>query len=199
MEGAEPEAGGSSGPEVPQPDERNTRPVGRGARRRERAMSAETNGLPPIKGVGVGGGGCNAVNRMIDDELGGVQFVGVNTDSQALARCQAGVRIRIGDKLTRGLGVGGDPEKGQRAAEESRDELLDAARGAPGPRASPRVAEVARETNALTVGIVTKPFTFEGTKRRQQADEGISELRQRVDTLIVIPNDRLLDICGPEV
>ncbi|MEX0786636.1 MAG: cell division protein FtsZ [Dehalococcoidia bacterium] len=169
------------------------------------------NGLPPIKVVGVGGGGCNAVNRMIGAELVGVQFVGINTDAQALARCEAPVRIRIGEKLTKGLGVGSDPDKGQRAAEESRDELLDAVRGAEmvfitagmgggtGTGASPLVADTAREVGALTVAIVTKPFGFEGAKRRQQAEEGIAELRDRVDTLIVIPNDRLLDICGPEV
>jgi cell division protein FtsZ len=174
-------------------------------------MSAEMNGLPPIKVVGVGGGGCNAVNRMIDEEVPGVQFVGVNTDAQALARCDAPARIRIGDKLTKGLGVGGDPELGQRAAEESRDELLDAVRGAEmvfitagmgggtGTGASPEIANTARESGALTVAIVTKPFGFEGTKRRRQAEEGIAQLRDRVDTLIVIPNDRLLDICGPEV
>ncbi len=169
------------------------------------------NGLPPIKVVGVGGAGCNAVNRMISEEVTGVQFVGINTDAQALARCEAGVRIRIGDKLTKGLGVGGDPGKGERAAEESRDELLDALRGAEmvfitagmgggtGTGASPVVAEVAREVGALTVAIVTKPFGFEGQKRRQQAEEGAATLRDRVDTLITIPNDRLLDICGPEV
>ena len=174
-------------------------------------MSAEMDGLPPLKVVGVGGGGCNAVNRMIEQEIVGVQFVGVNTDAQALARCQAPMRIRIGDKLTKGLGAGSDPEKGQRAAEESRDELVDAVRGAEmvfvtagmgggtGTGASPIVAAAAREVGALTVGVVTKPFQFEGSKRREQADEGIAELRQQVDTLIIIPNDRLMDVCGPEV
>ncbi|OGO50886.1 MAG: cell division protein FtsZ [Chloroflexi bacterium RBG_16_68_14] len=174
-------------------------------------MSAGINGLPPIKVVGVGGGGCNAVNRMIDEEVAGVQFVGINTDAQALARCEAALRIRIGDKVTKGLGVGGDPEKGLRAAEESRDELQDAVRGAEmvfitagmgggtGTGASPVVAQVAREVGALTVAIVTKPFTFEGAKRRRQAEEGVAQLRDQVDTLILIPNDRLLDICGPEV
>ena len=174
-------------------------------------MSEKLNGLPPIKVVGVGGGGCNAVNRMIGEEMEGVQFVGINTDAQALARCEAPVRVRIGEKLTKGLGVGGDAEKGLRSAEESRDEILDAVRGAEmvfvtagmgggtGTGASPVVAEIAREVGALTVGVVTKPFTFEGAKRREQADEGINLLRQRVDTLIIIPNDRLLDISGPEV
>ena len=174
-------------------------------------MSAEMNGLPPIKVVGVGGGGCNAVNRMIEEEMSGVEFVGINTDAQALARCEAKLRIRIGDKLTKGLGVGSDPERGRRAAEESREELLEAVRGAEmvfitagmgggtGTGAAPEVATAAREVGALTVAIVTKPFTFEGTKRREQAEQGIADLRDRVDTLIVIPNDRLLDICGPEV
>ena len=174
-------------------------------------MNAGMNGLPPIKVVGVGGGGCNAVNRMIDEELAGVEFVGINTDAQALARCEAPTRIRMGEKLTKGLGVGGDPERGERAAEESRDEVLDAVRGAEmvfitagmgggtGTGASPIVAEVARESGALTVGVVTKPFNFEGARRRQQAEDGIAQLRERVDTLIVIPNDRLLDVCGPDV
>ena len=178
--------------------------------RRERAMKS-MDGLPPIKVVGVGGGGCNAVNRMIAEDMSGVQFVGINTDAQALARCEAQSRIRMGEKLTKGLGVGGDPERGQRAAEESREEILDAVRGAEmvfitagmgggtGTGASPIVADVARETGALTIAIVTKPFSFEGTRRRDQAEEGIAELRERVDTLIVIPNDRLLEICGPEV
>lgn len=174
-------------------------------------MSSNLDGLPPLKVVGVGGGGCNAVNRMIDAEVNGVEFVAVNTDAQALARCQSPTRVRIGEKLTKGLGAGGDPEKGQRSAEESRDELQDAIRGAEmvfitagmgggtGTGASPIVAEITREAGALTVGIVTKPFGFEGSKRREQAEEGIAQLRQQVDTLIVIPNDRLLDVCGPDV
>jgi cell division protein FtsZ len=148
---------------------------------------------------------------MIAEDVAGVQFVGINTDQQALARCEAPARIRIGDKLTKGLGAGGDPGKGMHSAEESRDEILDAVRGAEmvfitagmgggtGTGASPVVAEIAREGGALTVGVVTKPFEFEGARRRQQADEGIAELRERVDTLIVIPNDRLLATCGPEV
>ncbi len=174
-------------------------------------MSSGTNGLPPIKVVGVGGGGCNAVNRMISRDLAGVQFVGVNTDGQALGRCEAQTRIRIGDKLTKGLGAGGDPDKGLRAAEESRDELLEAIRGAEmvfitagmgggtGTGASPIVADAARESGALTVGVVTKPFRFEGARRAEQAEQGLAELRERVDTLIAIPNDRLLDVCGPDV
>ena len=176
--------------------------------RREAMMSRTyTDGLPPIKVVGVGGGGCNAVNRMIAEQIQGVQFVAVNTDAQALQQSPAEVKIRVGDKLTKGLGVGGDPNKGLRAAEESRDELLEAVRGCEmvfvtagmgggtGTGASPLVAEVAKEAGALTIGVVTKPFSFEGAKRRVQAEEGIQRLQDKVDTLIVIPNDRLLEIC----
>jgi len=177
-------------------------------RREAQAMAkAYTDGLPPIKVVGVGGGGSNAVNRMVLERMHGVQFVAVNTDAQALAASPAEIKIRIGDKLTKGLGVGGDPNRGQRAAEESRDELLEAVRGAEmvfvtagmgggtGTGASPVVAEVARETGALTIGVVTKPFSFEGRKRLAQAEEGIQRLQEKVDTLIVIPNDRLLEAC----
>jgi cell division protein FtsZ len=163
-------------------------------------------GLPPIKVVGVGGGGCNAVNRMAQEQIPGVELVAVNTDGQALMHIQSDVQIRIGDKLTKGLGVGGDPVKGERAAEESRDEIRDAVHGAEmvfvtagmgggtGTGASPIVAEVAREVGALTIGVVTKPFTFEGRKRADRAEEGVAALREKVDTLIVIPNDRLLTI-----
>ncbi|UCH87525.1 MAG: cell division protein FtsZ [Dehalococcoidia bacterium] len=171
------------------------------------ANRADTEGLPPIKVVGVGGAGCNAVNRMIDAGVKGVQFVGINTDTQALMRCEAESRLRVGDRLTRGLGVGGDADKGQRAAEESRDEILECIRdsemvfitagmgGGTGTGAAPIVAEAAKEVGALTVAVVTKPFSFEGSRRRFQAENGISTLRDRVDTLIVIPNDRLLSIC----
>ena len=205
-EAMEQEARGPSRPAIPRPAAR-----GGGTRRKETVMSSGMSGLPPIKVVGVGGGGCNAVNRMIAEDVPGVQFVGINTDGQALARCDAPSRIRIGEKLTKGLGVGSDPEKGRRAAEESRDEILDAVRGSEmvfitagmgggtGTGASPIVAEVSREVGALTVAVVTKPFAFEGTKRRQQAEEGIAELRERVDTLIIIPNDRLLEVCTPDV
>jgi len=200
---------GSSDPGVASPVRGSGRPAGESKARRE-AMS-DINGLPPIKVVGVGGGGCNAVDRMIKEEVTGVQFVGINTDAQALMGCEAPVRIRIGEQLTKGLGVGGDPDKGHRAAEESREELLDAVRGAEmvfitagmgggtGTGASPVVASVAREAGALTVAIVTKPFGFEGQRRARQAEEGVAALREHVDTLIIIPNDRLLDICGPEV
>jgi cell division protein FtsZ len=176
--------------------------------RRESVMSkGYSDGLPPIKVVGVGGGGCNAVNRMIAEQIPGVQFVAVNTDAQALQQSAAEVKIRVGDKLTKGLGVGGDPARGLRAAEESRDELLDAVRGCEmvfvtagmgggtGTGAAPLVAEVAKEAGALTIGVVTKPFSFEGAKRRNQAEEGIQRLQDEVDTLIIIPNDRLLQIC----
>jgi cell division protein FtsZ len=169
-------------------------------------VKRDFQGLPPIKVVGVGGGGCNAVNRMAREQIPGVELVAVNTDGQALMHIQADVQIRIGDKLTKGLGVGGDPSRGERAAEESRDELKDAVRGAEmvfvtagmgggtGTGASPIVAEVAREVGALTIGVVTKPFGFEGRRRAERADEGIAALREKVDTLIVIPNDRLLTI-----
>ncbi len=159
-----------------------------------------------IKVIGVGGGGGNAVNRMIDEGLGGVEFIAVNTDSQALLLSRARVRVRIGDKLTRGLGAGGNPEIGRKAAEESADELYEVVRGADmvfitggmgggtGTGAAPVVAQVAKELGALTIGVVTRPFTFEGSRRIQSAEMGIEDLKSKVDTLIVIPNDRLLQI-----
>jgi len=152
----------------------------------------------------VGGGGCNAVNRMVEARIEGVQFVGVNTDAQALMRCEAESRIRIGDRITRGLGVGGDPERGRQAAEESRDELKEAVKdadmvfitagmgGGTGTGAAPVLAQVAKDAGALTVAVVTRPFSFEGAKRKGFADQGVAALQQEVDTLIVIPNDRLL-------
>jgi len=167
--------------------------------------------LPPIKVVGVGGGGSNAVNRMIAQRLPGVQYVAMNTDLQALDGCDAEIKVRIGDRLTKGLGAGSDPLRGSRAAEESRDEILDAMRGAEmvfvtaclgggtGTGAAPIVAEAARELGALTIGVVTKPFAFEGAKRRQQAEEGVRDLQGKVDTLIVIPNDRLLQLGNDDV
>jgi cell division protein FtsZ len=171
-------------------------------------MSSKSNfeGLPPIKVLGVGGGGSNAVNRMAAEKIPGVELIAINTDGQALMQVKADMQIRIGDRLTKGLGAGGDPVKGARAAEESREELREAVRGAEmvfvtadmgggtGTGASPVVAEVAHEAGALTIGVVTKPFTFEGGKRAQRAEDGINNLRDKVDTLIVIPNDRLLDI-----
>jgi cell division protein FtsZ len=166
----------------------------------------DLEGLPPIKVVGVGGGGSNAVNRMMDSRLPGVQYVAVNTDIQALEACGAELKVRIGDRLTRGLGAGSDPLRGNRAAEESRELIAEALAGAEmafvtsclgggtGTGAAPIVAEVAREMGALTIGVVTKPFSFEGAKRRQQAEDGVRDLQGKVDTLIVIPNDRLLQL-----
>jgi cell division protein FtsZ len=165
------------------------------------------DGLPPIKVVGVGGGGCNAVNRMIEAKITGVDFVGVNTDQQALTLCAADSQIRIGDRVTKGLGAGSDPDVGREAAEESREELKDALAGAEmvfitagmgggtGTGAAPIVAQVAQSAGALTVAVVTRPFAFEGAKRRDQAERGIEALQAEVDTLIVIPNDRLLAVC----
>ncbi len=164
-----------------------------------------------IKVVGVGGGGSNAVNRMIVEGLRGVDFIAVNTDAQALLGSDAPQRIRIGDKLTRGLGAGGNPEVGAKAAEESAQELDDIMRGADmvfvtcgmgggtGTGAAPVIAEIARKTGALTIGVVTRPFTFEGSRRQQSALEGIERLKEKVDTLIVIPNDRLLEIVDKRV
>src|SRR5713101_5098037 len=164
------------------------------------------NYLAVIKVVGVGGGGTNAVNRMVDAGLTGVEFIAVNTDAQALMMCDADVKIHIGSHATRGLGAGADPAVGQAAAQESRDELKEALKGADmifitagegggtGTGGAPIVAELARELQALTVGVVTKPFGFEGRKRSQQAELGIENLRERVDTLIVIENDRLLQV-----
>lgn len=159
-----------------------------------------------IKVIGVGGGGNNAVNRMITAGLKGVEFISVNTDSQALHLATAPNKIQIGTKLTKGLGAGANPEIGKKAAEESRDEIQEILKGADmvfvtagmgggtGTGAAPVVAEVAKEMGALTVGVVTKPFTFEGRKRFKQAEEGINDLKSRVDTLITIPNDRLLQV-----
>lgn len=159
-----------------------------------------------IKVIGVGGGGGNAVNRMINEGLGGVEFISINTDNQALMLAKAKTRVRIGDKLTRGLGAGGNPEIGRKAAEESSDELYEVIRGADmvfiacgmgggtGTGASPVVAQIAKELGALTIGVVTRPFSFEGTRRQQSAESGIEALKSQVDTLIVIPNDRLLQI-----
>lgn len=164
------------------------------------------DGYAVIKVVGIGGGGGNAINRMIDEGLGGVEFIAINTDSQALQLSKAKTRIRIGDKLTRGLGAGGNPEIGRKAAEESADELYEVLRGADmvfitcgmgggtGTGATPSVAKIARELGALTIGVVTRPFTFEGARRTQSAEAGIEALRGQVDTLIVIPNDRLLQL-----
>ncbi|MBQ5501670.1 MAG: cell division protein FtsZ, partial [Selenomonas sp.] len=162
--------------------------------------------LAKIKVIGVGGGGSNAVNRMINFGLQGVEFIAVNTDAQALLKSLAPKRMQIGEKLTRGLGAGARPEIGQKAAEESRDDILEALRGADmvfvtagmgggtGTGAAPVVAECAREIGALTVGVVTRPFGFEGMKRKRNAESGIENLKQHVDTIITIPNDRLMQV-----
>ncbi|MGD2155229.1 MAG: cell division protein FtsZ [Anaerolineales bacterium] len=166
----------------------------------------EVESFARIKVIGVGGGGCNAVDRMINEGLQGVEFVALNTDAQALLLSQAPTRVRIGEKLTRGLGSGGDPETGRKAAEESADELYNVLKGSDmvfvtagigggtGTGASPVIAQVAKEVGALTIGVVTRPFTFEGARRIQVAEGGISKLKEQADTLIVIPNDRLLQI-----
>lgn len=162
--------------------------------------------LAQIKVIGVGGGGGNAINRMIQEGIQGVEFITVNTDAQALMLSEAPIRVRIGDKLTKGLGSGGDPKVGEQAAEESAEELKEVLKGADmifitaglgggtGTGATPVIARLARETGALTIGVVTKPFSFEGSRRRQLAEEGHEHLKEHVDTLIVIPNDRLLQI-----
>ncbi len=171
-------------------------------------QSQSGNYLAVIKVVGVGGGGTNAVTRMVDAGVAGVDFIAVNTDAQALLMCDADVKIAVGSRATKGLGAGADPEVGRAAAHESRDELKEALKGADmifvtagegggtGTGGAPIVAELARELDppALTVGVVTRPFSFEGRKRAQQAEQGIQELRDRVDTLIVIENDRLLQV-----
>ncbi len=166
----------------------------------------DLRGYAAIKVVGVGGGGSNAVNRMISAGLRGVEFIAINTDAQALALSNAGTKIHIGGKLTRGLGAGGDPEIGRQAAEETREDLTEALEGSDmvfvtagmgggtGTGGAPIVAQVARELGALTIGVVTRPFGFEGRRRAGVAEEGIQNLRQRVNTLITIPNDRLLQI-----
>ena len=167
--------------------------------------------LPDIKVIGVGGGGCNAVNRMVRAKIPGVTFVACNTDAQALMSSEAPNRVRIGEKLTKGLGVGGDPARGERAADESRDELYELLRGTEmvfvtagmgggtGTGAAPVVAESAKDCGALTIGVVTKPFPWEGARRSKQAEEGLARLREKVDTLIAIPNARLIEICRADI
>ena len=160
-----------------------------------------------IKVIGVGGGGCNAVNRMVEAGLKGVEFIAVNTDRQALNRCLSETKIQIGEKLTRGLGAGANPEVGQKAAEETLDEITSLLEGADmvfltagmgggtGTGAAPIIAKAAKDMGILTVGVVTKPFTFEGAKRRRQAELGISFLKKYVDSLVIVPNDKLLANC----
>jgi len=159
-----------------------------------------------IKVIGVGGGGNNAVDRMIEEDLKGVEFITVNTDRQALSRSKATVKIQIGEKITRGLGAGANPDIGTKSAEESREEIIEAIKGADmvfvtagmgggtGTGAAPVIANIAKQEGILTVGVVTKPFGFEGRKRMLNAEKGIAELKQNVDTLIIIPNDKLLHI-----
>lgn len=166
----------------------------------------EMEPLAKIKVIGVGGGGSNAVNRMIENGVKGVDFITVNTDAQALQLTKSELKLQIGDKLTRGLGAGANPEVGKKAAEESSEFILNTLRGSDmvfvtagmgggtGTGAAPVIAELAKESGALTVGVVTRPFTFEGRKRSQHAEMGIEALKEKVDTLIVIPNDRLLEI-----
>ncbi|MFC1957033.1 cell division protein FtsZ [Chloroflexota bacterium] len=160
-----------------------------------------------IKVIGLGGGGCNAITRMVQEEIRGVEFVAMNTDAQALAITEAPTRIQLGEKLTKGLGVGGDFVLGQKSAEENRDEIKEIVTGSDmvfitcgmgggtGTGAAPTVAEVSKHSGALTIAVVTKPFTFEGNRRCRVADEGITNLLGKVDTLIIIPNDRLLSLC----
>ena len=164
-----------------------------------------------IKVIGLGGGGCNAVTRMVQEEIRGVEFIAMNTDAQALAITEAPDRIQLGEKLTKGLGVGGDHGLGQKAAEENRDDIKDIVSGADmvfitcgmgggtGTGAAPTIAEIAKQGGALTIAVVTKPFAFEGNRRCQVADEGIVKLLTKVDTLIIIPNDRLLDLCDQKM
>ncbi|HEV2583568.1 MAG TPA: cell division protein FtsZ [Ktedonobacteraceae bacterium] len=171
----------------------------------------QVEGFAQIRVIGVGGGGSNAVNRMILANMMGIEFIAVNTDAQALLMTDAPHHIRIGDKLTRGLGAGGNPSVGAKAAEESAEEIYEALKGSDmvfitagmgggtGTGASPIVAQIARELGALTVGVVTKPFGFEGNKRRMAAEEGIANLKQHVDTLITVPNDRLLAIADKKM
>ncbi len=176
--------------------------------RSTKAQPSYVDNFAQIKVVGVGGGGQNAVNRMIEEGIQGVEFIAVNTDAQALMLSNAPQRLRIGEKITKGLGSGGNPEIGLRAADESREELRQLLTGADmvfvtagmgggtGSGASSVVAQVAREEGALTIGVVTRPFTFEGTQRRRNAEQAIETLQNSVDTLITIPNDRLLQIAG---
>jgi cell division protein FtsZ len=174
-------------------------------------LPGQVESFAHIKVVGVGGGGCNAIERMISEGLQGVDFIAVNTDAQALMLSSAKTRVRIGEKLTRGLGSGGDPEQGRKAAEESAESLYTVLKGSDmvfvtggmgggtGTGASPIVAQIAKEVGALTIGVVTRPFSFEGSRRIQCAESGITKLKEQADTLIVIPNDRLLQIVDKRV
>ena len=177
----------------------------------EMAYVREMDGMARIKVVGVGGGGSNAVSRMFRERVPSVEYMIVNTDAQALVSCDVPLKMRIGDELTAGKGVGGNPDLGMKSAEESREELYDAIRdadmifvaagmgGGTGTGAAPVIAEIAKETGALTVGVVTRPFSFEGKRRADSAEIGIKRLREHVDTLLVIPNERLHIICEEEI
>ena len=166
----------------------------------------QTEAFARIKVIGVGGGGQNAVNRMMEEGIQGVEFIAANTDAQALTLSRAPIRVRLGDKITRGLGAGGDPEIGRKAAEESSDELYNVLKGADmvfvtagmgggtGTGAAPVVSQIAKECGALTIGVVTRPFTFEGGKRSQSAEAGVAKMKEHAHTLISIPNDRLLQL-----
>jgi len=172
----------------------------------ERINTNQPESFARIKVIGVGGGGCNAVNRMIDEGLSGIEFITVNTDAQALVLSKAPTRVRIGEKVTRGLGAGGNPEMGRKAAEESAEDLYEVLKGSDmvfvtaglgggtGTGAAAVIAQIAKEIGALTIGVVTRPFTFEGNHRAKSAEEGITRLKEHADTLIVIPNDKLLQI-----
>ena len=174
-------------------------------------FAGELDGLPPIKVIGVGGAGCNAVNRMIEEGINGVRFLAMNTDAQQLEFSRARETMRIGDKVSRGLGVGGDPNKGTKAAEESRAEIQEIVKGmdmvfvtagmggGTGTGAAAVVAEVAKLAGALTIAVVTKPFAFEGQMRRQAAEAGLARLEEHADTVITIPNDRLLQLSEEEM
>ncbi len=190
--------------EAPKTDLPNTAPTTSRGQTMGEDMMYGLDSLAVIKVVGIGGGGCNAVSRMVQEGIGGVQFIAVNTDAQALCQCDADYRVSIGDKVSRGLGAGASPEVGRKAVEESIEEIRKALAdadmvvltagmgGGTGTGASPIVAEVARSLGALTVAIVTKPFSFEGRRRMKQAEEGIEKLRANVDAIITIPNDRIL-------
>ncbi|MEE9400445.1 MAG: cell division protein FtsZ [Dehalococcoidia bacterium] len=185
--------------------------TGTGSKGGTEAVESAVENLTQIKVVGVGGGGNNAVNRMIEEAIPGVGFIAVNTDAQALLRSTAPTRLRIGDRLTRGLGVGGDHTTGMLAAEESRDELAKAVDGADlifvtagmgggtGTGAAPVIAEIAKDLDILTIAIITRPFNFEGAYRARVAEEGVIRLRERADCIIVIPNERLLSMCDASV
>ena len=174
-------------------------------------MAGTQISLAVIKVVGIGGGGVNAVNRMIEEGLKGVEFIAINTDAQALLMSDADVKLDVGRELTRGLGAGANPDVGRKAAEDHREEIEEVLKGADmvfvtagegggtGTGGAPVVANIARSLGALTIGVVTRPFTFEGKRRATQAESGIAMLREEVDTLIVIPNDRLLSISDRQV